>query len=229
MKIILFSLLSFAFFSIGSLFVLGEEDKFAKLDITNGNLSIKKQSDQWLRITVPFKLVSHPRIEALEGRRPLTLSQAFNPKFIDDIKVKLWICFANKFKQNLLRSTSNLKDSDFYQYYDAEIEYLTLDFDRSTKNAIFLFPTTIAERDGFLGANVKPVGYVVEISHADSNFKLSNAVYFNYRGATEEILESFKSQALSESPENKGVLVPAHKIDASYLVGMGPVKTADER
>lgn len=229
MKIILFYLFSFSIFSFGTLFLFGEEDEFAKLDITSDKLPVKKESDQWLRITVPFKLVNHPRLEALQGSRPSTLSQAFNPKFIDDVKVKLWICFANKFKQNLLGSRGSFKDSDFYQYYDAEIEYQTLDFDRTTKNAVFLFPTMVAERDGFLGAKVKPIGYVIEISHADSNFELSNAVYFDYRGATKEILESFKSQAVSKSSENKGVLIPAHTIDASYLAGMGPVKVGDKK
>lgn len=211
-------------FGLGITTIFAEEDEFVMLDITSHKLPIQKENDTWLHVSVPFKFLKHPRLEALDGRRPETLEQAFNPKFIDDIKVKLWICFANKFKQNLLSSRGNFKETDFYQYYSAEIEYSTLEFDRSTKSASFLFPAAIAERDGFLEAYVKPVGYVIEISHKGRNFKLSKSIYFNYRGATEQILESFKAQVLSKSAENKGVLVPAHEVNMSYLDGMGPIK-----
>ena len=223
MKIFLSSLLFVSFFFIGAFFAFGETDKIAKLDISSNKLPIKKESDQWLRISVPFKFLIHPKIAALQGSRPSSLNQAFNPDFIDNVKVKLWICFANKFKQNLLGSGNNLKDADFYQYYSSEIEYLTLEFDRSTKNATFLFPTAIAERDGFLQSSIKPVGYVIEILHAESKLKLSNSAYFNFRGVTENILETFTSEAISKSSENEGVLIPAHKINPNYLIGMGPV------
>ncbi len=205
----------------------GEEDEFAKLDITSNKLPIQKESDLWLRINVPFKLLKHPRLEALNGRRPATIEQAFNPKYLDDVKVKLWICFANKFKQNLLSSENKFSDADFYQYYSAEVEYRTLEFDRSTKNAVFLFPAAIAERDGFLEAYVKPVGYVIAISHQGTELSLSNSVFFNYRQVTPQILESFKAQSLSKSKENQGVLIPAHEVSMEYLNGMGPVKSKD--
>ena len=204
----------------------GEEDEFVELDITSNKIPIQKESDQWLRISVPFKLKKHPRIEALNGRRPSSLSEAFNPKFINNIKVKIWICFPNKFKQDLL-SSANIGATEFYQYYSAEVEYLTLEFDRSTKNATFLFPTPIAERDGFLEAYVKPVGYVIEISHKGTNFEMSDAVYFDYRGVTPQVLESFKSRAMSGSSENEGILFPAYKVNMNYLDGMGPVKAKD--
>ena len=215
-----------AMFAFPGLGLFGEEDEFLELDITT-KLPIKKLNDSWIQITVPFKFLKHPRLEALNGSRPTTISQAFNPKFINDIKVKLWICFPNKYKQNLLGSNASLKETDFYQYYSAEVEYRTLEFERSTKNANFLFPTPIAERDGFLEASIKPVGYVIEISHKGSNFDISNSVYFNYRGATPQVLESFRTQAVSKSSENKGVLLPAHEISMNYLDGMGPVKTRD--
>jgi len=223
MKIFLSTLLFTSYCWMGPLFVFGEYDKIAKLDISSNKIPIKKESDQWLRVSVPFKFQNHPKILALKGSRPNSLSQAFNPKFINNVKVRLWICFANKFKQSLLGSGNNFKDSDFYQYYSSEIEFLTLDFDRSTKIANFLFPSAIAERDGFLQSSIKPVGFVVEILHDDTILELSNSVYFNYRGATEEILEKFKSEALSKSADNEGILIPAHTIDQSYLIGMGPV------
>ena len=125
----------------------GEEDEFVELDFTSNKIPIQKESDQWLRISVPFKLKKHPRIEALNGRRPSSLSEAFNPKFINNIKVKIWICFPNKFKQDLLSSANMVYQ--FYQYYSAEVEYLTLS-SIDPQDATFLFPTPIAERDGFL-------------------------------------------------------------------------------
>ncbi len=212
----------FAFPSQG---LFGEKDEFLKLDITS-KLPIKKLNDSWILISVPFKFkTTHPRVKALNGSRPTTITQAFNPKFINDIKVKLWICFLNKYNQNLLGSNASLKETDFYQYYSAEVEYRTLEFETSTKNANFLFPTPIAERDGFLESTIKPVGYVIEISHNGTNFDISDSVYFNYRGATPQVLESFRTQAVSKSSENKGVLLPAHEISMNYLDGMGPVKT----
>ena len=44
--------------------------------------------------------------------------------------------------------------SEFYQYYSSEIELLTIKADRNKKYATFLFPSAIAERDGFLNTYV---------------------------------------------------------------------------
>ena len=49
----------------------GEEDEFVELDITSNKIPIQKESDQWLRISVPFKLKKHPRMKHLmEGDHP---------------------------------------------------------------------------------------------------------------------------------------------------------------
>ena len=48
------------------------EDEYAKLDITNNKIPIKKYGDAWLRISVPFKFVKHPKLQALQGKRPST-------------------------------------------------------------------------------------------------------------------------------------------------------------
>lgn len=216
----------YLFFALFTPFILpttyANEDEFAKLDIISNKIPIQKENDLWLNISVPFKFLKHPRLESLNGRRPSTIEGAFNPKFINNVKVKLWICFENKFKKDLLGTSSGQKDTDYYQYYDSEVEYQTLEFDRSTKTANFLFPAAIAERDGFLEAYVKPVGYVIEISYDGEEFALSDGIYFNYRGATPQVLESFKSQAKSQSTKNKGILIPAHEISMNYLQGMGP-------
>ena len=133
----------------------------------------------------------------------------------------------NNYKKNLLRSAGDFKETDFYQYYYSEVEYQTLEFDTSTKEAQFLFPAAIAERDGFMEAYVKPVGYVIEISHDGTSYELSDSVYFNFRGVTPQVLESFRTQAVSKSSANKGVLLPAHKVSMDLLNDMGPVKDND--
>jgi len=55
MKIFLSTLLFTSYCWMGPLFVFGENDKIAKLDISSNKIPIKKESDQWLRVSVPFK------------------------------------------------------------------------------------------------------------------------------------------------------------------------------
>ena len=50
----------------------------------------------------------------------------------------------NEFQKKILR-TQQLLDAEFYQYYSAEIEFLTIKFDRNTKYAHFLLPETSAK------------------------------------------------------------------------------------
>ena len=42
------------------------------------------------------------------------------------------------------------------------MEYRTLEFETSTKNANFLFPTPIAERDGFLEVRLSPLDMLLK-------------------------------------------------------------------
>jgi hypothetical protein len=103
------------------------------------------------------------------------------------------------------------------------VEFSTVEIDRANKNAYFLFPALVAERDGFLTGYVNLIGYAVEISSEGSTFDMSNSIFFDkYRD--QEILEKFKEQAKANSERNKGVLVPAHTISMNYLDGTGPVK-----
>ena len=119
---------------------------------------------------------------------------------------------------------SNLPEAEFYQYYSSEIEFLTIRADRNKKYVNFLFPAEIAERDGFLGAYVKPVGYVVEFIYDGIPLEISNNIFFG-KYKEENILEKFRQMCQTNSPKNEGILVPAQVINSNqYLQGLGPVK-----
>ena len=65
-------------------------------------------------------------------------------------------------------------------------------------------------------------GYVVEFSRDGEAFNVSDSVVFE-KYSSEDILEKFKSEAISKSIKNKGILIPAHLVDASNLRNLGPV------
>ena len=77
--------------------------------------------------------------------------------------------------------TQKLLPAEFYQYYSAEVEFMTLKFDRNTKYAHFLFPATIAERDGFLTSYINAVGYAVEIIYDGIPLEITNSIFFFFR------------------------------------------------
>ena len=81
------------------------------------------------------------------------LEEALNLEYLDDVKVKLYLCFSNEYKKKLINN-SRMQDALFYQYYSAEIEYLTIKIDRSTKTANFLCLPLFA-RDGFYKGGVQ--------------------------------------------------------------------------
>jgi len=92
----------------------------------------------------------------------------------------------------------------------------------SKYSAHFLFPAAIAERDEFGGSYPEILGYAVEFSRKGTILEASEAIKFDsYR--QEEVLEKFKSEAFSKSSQNDGILIPAHKIDQSFLRDLGPV------
>ncbi len=216
LKLIPFALLSSLF--AGQLF--SAPDEYVKLA---GKVVVTKESDMWLKATVPFVTVAHPKAQTYLKKRPTTIQEVMNVEFLDNLKVKLYLCFSNEHQKKTLRS-STLTDAQFYQYYSAEVEYLTVQVDRNTKNAHFLFPALLAERDGFFkGGYVKLVGYAVEISQNDVPFEISESIFFDkYR--TEEILNKFKAQAAANSDKNRGLLMPAHLVDSSYLDATTVVK-----
>ncbi len=194
--------------------VYSAEDEFVRL---TDKVTVTKATDNWLKASVSFALVKHPKLETVQRSRPATVEEALNVEYLDNVKVKLYLCFSNEYKKKLIKN-SRLQDALFYQYYSAEIEYLTIKIDRSTKTANFLLPAPLAERDGFYkGGYVKLIGYAVEISQNGVPFEMKNSISFDKFDRQEDILRKFKEQAAANADKNKGILVPAHFVDSSYL------------
>jgi hypothetical protein len=199
-------------FGFTSFSLNGQIDQYAKIA---NKVTITAETDSWLKVSVPFNIITHPRIESLRTSRPSTVEEAFNPEFVEDVKVKLYICFSNEFKKKALRS-SKLIDSQFYQYYSGEIDFKTIKVDRNTKYANFMFPAAIAERDEFGSGYITPVGYAIEVHLEGVPVEMSNAIAFEkYRD--ENTLQKFKQLAEEKSEINKGVLVPAHHLFPTYF------------
>lgn len=191
-------------------------DQIIKLD---GKIAASQESEQWLKITVPFLINQHPDLLKLEGRKPESLEEMFNPDFISGIKIRLWISFMNEFNRSALRGDK--KDVRYFEYFSAEIDCLALEIDRKTKRAEFLFPSTIAKMME-LGNYPKLTGYVVEFVRNGEVFAISESVSFlNYD--KEEYLEKYRMEAVNKSSENEGILIPAHQVDSAYLNNLGPV------
>jgi len=212
MKCIIPLILTFIFLPFAIIY--SQVDQYIQLP-NNGKISIAKESDSWIKVSVPFNILANPKIDGLRNSRPSTIEEAFNPDYVDDVKVKLSLCFRNEFKKKALRNNSIL-DSQYYQYYSSEISYQTIKVDRNTKYANFVFPTALAERDGFGGNYIQPVGHVVEISISGAPQSLSNAITFDkYRD--DATLLKFKEQAELKAVVNDGVLIPAHKVLNNYF------------
>jgi len=191
-------------------------DQIIKLD---GKIAVTQESEQWLKITVPFLINQHPDLLKLEGKKPESLEEMFNPDFISGIKIRLWISFMNEFNRSALRGDK--KDVRYFEYFSAEIDCLALEIDRKTKRAEFLFPSTIAKMME-LGNYPKLTGYVVEFVRDGEVFEISESVSFlNYD--KEEYLEKYRMEAVNKSSENEGILIPAHQVDSAYLNNLGPV------
>ena len=62
------------------------QDQIIKLD---AKVSITQESDQWLKVNVLFLINQHPDLVKLEGRKPESLEEMFNPEFISGIKIRL--------------------------------------------------------------------------------------------------------------------------------------------
>jgi len=191
-------------------------DQIIKLD---GKISITQESEQWLKITVPFLINQHPDQIKLKGQKPESLEEMFNPKFLSGIKIRLWVSFMNEFNRSALRGDK--KDVRFFEYFSAEIDCLALEIDRKTKKAEFLFPSTIAKMMD-LGNYPKLTGYVVEFVRNGESFELSNSINFlNYD--KKEYLEKYRMEAANNSSETEGILIPAHYVNSIYLNNLGPV------
>ena len=191
-------------------------DQIIKLD---GKITVSQESDQWFSITVPFLINQHPDLIRLEGKKPESLEEMFNPDFIKGIKIRLWISFMNEFNRSALRGDK--KDVRYFEYFGSEIECLALEIDRKTKKAVFLFPSNIAKMLD-LGNYPKLTGYVVEFVRNGESFEATNQINFlNYD--QKEFLEKYRMEAVNKSSENEGILLPGHFISSNYLSSLGPV------
>jgi hypothetical protein len=187
------------------------------------DVKVTNESDQWLKVTVPFEMVNHPLKAKYETiRTPMTKDQVINLNYLNNLKIRLSICFSNELQKEKLRK-QKLPEAEFYQYYSSEIEFLTIKADRNKKYATFLFPSAIAERDGFLNTYVKPVGYVVEIIYDGIPLEISQSISFG-KYKEEYILSKFRQQCQENSSKNEGILIPAYLVGTNYLQGLGPVK-----
>ena len=113
MKCIIPLILTFIFLPFAIIY--SQVDQYIQLP-NNGKISIAKESDSWIKVSVPFNILANPKIDGLRNSRPSTIEEAFNPDYVDDVKVKLSLCFRNEFKKKALRNNSIL-DSQYYQYY----------------------------------------------------------------------------------------------------------------
>lgn len=211
-----------------------EWDEFISLD---GKVSVKRDSDDWLKITVPFKIEDkHPdwakffKIGPDTDVKDLYQDKDIN-KFLDNLEIHLIICFRNNLAVQYLKRDKD--DKRNFQYYSASVKCMLLEIDKKYK-AHFLFPMAVAERDGFGGSYPDVVGYIVDFIRDDKELKVEKSRRFETKkyhfelskrssSSHIKILEDFKAEAQNYSPENEGILIPAHKIDHGYLVELGPV------
>ena len=216
MKKLIIAIITFLFIHLPLLSQDQEFDKFISLD---GKVTIKRESDLWLKVSVPFKVISNPDLDALGGRKPQSREELFNPKYLDNLELNLFICFKNEFARKFLRTEKT--DPENFQYYSASIKCMILEVG-SNYVAHFLFPSAIAERDDFGGSYPEMVGFAIDFSRKGKQFDVSGSIIFE-KYKTAEILDKFKAQAKSKSLENEGILIPAFKLDQSYLRDLGPV------
>ncbi len=169
-------------------------------------LDLMSDQKKWLVATVQFSPKEHPNPK-----------EALNEKFIDDVKVSIHLCFKNVTREKkIFRDTRRRPElPELLDYYHAEVEIPTIEVDGRPKSLSFLFPLEIAKRDGFDRVQ-KPFGYVVEISIGDTPLELEEPIVCEI-SKQENVLKSFKDQALSKSTKNEGLLLPAHLVDISYM------------
>jgi len=178
-------------------------DEFIQLK----SVDVKAQG-KWLQATVSFTARRHPNPEG-----------ALNVQYIDDLKLSLQLCYQNKAREaKFRRDRKQFAAPDTYDYYGAEVEIPTVKVGSTLYRVNFLLPAVLADRDGYLSAAHRPMGYVVNISSGGVPFELKDPVKFDrYTQAT--VLESFKKFCAEGVTKTKGLMVPAHWVSPSYLEG----------
>ena len=184
---------------------------FVKVD----EVEITRYSNQWHLISVPFVIPIHP----LEDEKPKSPEEVINHDYIDDITIRITICFTNDYLRKYVKGKKG--DRKYFQYYQSEVKYLTMSVNRNEKKAHFFFPKMIADKNEY-GSVPSVNGYVIEMMYKDQEIELENNVVFEgFRD--DEILKKFKDEALSKGSENENILIPAHLVDPALLSDVGPV------
>jgi hypothetical protein len=216
-KFKLFSLYIFLNLLLTHYTVIAKPDQFVALD---GKPNFRQESNAWYKLTIPFRVLDHP-LASTSGNSSLDPAKLIHEDYLDDLKIKVTICFRNDYSRKKLGGAK--KDIKFFEYFSSETELITIDVDRSSKREVnFLFPKIVADKME-LGFAPELIGYVLEFSVNGALLEVSKGVAFESY-SSEDILSKFRSEALSKSSENEGILIPAHFISQNYLDNLGPVK-----
>ena len=199
-------LASLTFLLTGVSYAVDDYIEFQRLDIRSDNR-------KWISATVHFVPKKHPNPDG-----------ALNPKFIDEVKIDLYLCFKNTAREKKIyrdtRRRAELKE--ILDFYHAEVEIPTLEVNSRPNSIVFLIPLEIAQRDGFDRVQ-KAEGYAVDISIGGTSLELKEPVVFqSYRD--EGILQSFKQQAITNASNTEGTLVPGFLVNPAYLENSPAVK-----
>ena len=187
---------------------------FVKVD----EVTIQRYDDNWYLISVPFELPVHPN----EDEKPKSLGEVLNHDFIEDLTIRLTICFQNQFLKKKMGSKLKLSTKDLLVYFQSEVNYHILEINRDEKKTHFLFPKMVAEQGDFISGSPKMSGYVVEIFYKNQNVELEDNILFeNY--SDKEILQNFQEEALSKASENDHILIPGHIIEPKLMHDAGVI------
>lgn len=167
------------------------------------DVRMDSSSKRWVMTTVSFIPLKHPDPGAL-------MYKGF--KFMDDVKVDLFLCFENLARKEAWRKVGRrVNPSELYDYFHASVEIRTLKVDRQRNSLTFLIPRTIAERDGYDLAAI-PIGHVFEMTVGGTPLSFQKGVEFTLGQGDPRYLAKFKEQAKAKAGANKGLLLPAHLI-----------------
>ena len=119
-----------SFLLIVSFEATAQVDKFAKI---GSRVTFSSENESWIKISVPFNLLTNPRLESANGKRPTTIESAFNPEYINDVKKNITSSLSDFltghgnifFAENLMLdiSSSDIREN----VYKSEFKEITLD------------------------------------------------------------------------------------------------------
>ena len=100
MKILPSQPISFMLSAIGLSAVSDDTDKYVRL---GGKITVTKESEMWVGVS-SFVIVSHPLLEKYKSSKPVKKDEVINLEYIDNIKIRLSLCFSNEFQKRALRN-----------------------------------------------------------------------------------------------------------------------------